>query len=41
MSAAVVSASYVKLSTLTDGTVRVVIDIEPSGRAAAFDLFDV
>lgn len=40
MSAAVVPASYVKLSTLTDGTVRVVIDIEPAGRAAAFALFD-
>jgi hypothetical protein len=34
----VVLASYVKMSTLVDGTMRVVLDIEPSAAADAFRL---
>lgn len=37
---AVIPASYVKLSTMVDGTIRVVIDVEPTNRDAAFALFD-
>ena len=38
--AAVIPAAYVKLSTMVDGTIRVVIDVEPTNRDAAFALFD-
>ena len=38
--AAIIPAAYVKLSTMVDGTIRVVIDVEPTNRDAAFALFD-
>ena len=36
---AVVPATYVKLSTTVDGTLRVVLDIEPKNMADAIGLF--